>query len=140
MVKGSELAPASAQILADLLPKYLDPEAYAFVNGAVPETTHLLDLRWDHILFTGSGKTGRIVATAASKHVTPVTLELGGKSPVVIDGDFDLEVAARRVLYGKLQNSGQASSSRCLLNLILLGRRIVVVRLSGSRICPSRQA
>ncbi|KAI0944972.1 hypothetical protein AcV7_001631 [Taiwanofungus camphoratus] len=107
VVKGSELAPASAQILADLLPKYLDPEAYAFVNGAVPETTHLLDLRWDHILFTGSGKTGRIVATAASKHVTPVTLELGGKSPVVIDGDFDLEVAARRVLYGKLQNSGQ---------------------------------
>ncbi|KZT06718.1 aldehyde dehydrogenase [Laetiporus sulphureus 93-53] len=107
VVKGSELAPTVAQLLADLFPQYLDPNAYVFVNGAIPETTHLLSSRWDHILFTGSGKTGRIVAAAAAKYATPVTLELGGKSPVVIAEDADLELAAKRVLWGKLQNSGQ---------------------------------
>ncbi|KAI0938459.1 hypothetical protein AcV5_000136 [Taiwanofungus camphoratus] len=67
----------------------------------------LIFLRWDHILFSGGVKTGRIVATAASKHVIPITLEPRGKSPVVIDSDVDLKLAARRILYGKLQNSGQ---------------------------------
>ena len=93
--------------MADLIAQYLDRDAYAVVNGAIPETTHLLDLRWDHILFTGSGRTGRIVSAAAAKHMTPVTLELGGKSPVVIAEDADLDLAAKRVLHGKGQNSGQ---------------------------------
>ncbi|KAL6301465.1 Aldehyde/histidinol dehydrogenase [Sparassis latifolia] len=107
VVKAPELVPSVAALLAELFPKYLDPEGYQVVNGAIPETTHVLDLRWDHILFTGSEKTGRIVSYAAAKYVTPITLELGGKSPVVIDPDFDMELAAKRVLYGKLQNSGQ---------------------------------
>ncbi|KAI0727449.1 Aldehyde/histidinol dehydrogenase [Fomitopsis betulina] len=107
VLKPSELAPASARIMEELCTKYLDPAAYTFVNGGIPETTHLLELRWDHLAFTGSGKTGRIVSAAAARHATPVTLELGGKSPVVIADDADLDLAAKRVLYGKAQNCGQ---------------------------------
>ncbi|TFY52928.1 hypothetical protein EVJ58_g9736 [Rhodofomes roseus] len=107
VVKPSELAPASSKLMEELCARYLDPDSYSILNGAVPETTHLLELRWDHILFTGSGRTGRIVAASAAKHATPVTLELGGKSPVVIADDADLDLAAKRVLHGKGQNSGQ---------------------------------
>lgn len=107
VVKASELAPNIARVIAELIPKYLDPNAYAIVNGAIAETTHVLELRWNHILFTGSEKTGRIVSLAAAKYVTPVTLELGGKSPVVIDPESDVELAAKRVLWGKSQNGGQ---------------------------------
>ena len=77
------------------------------VNGGARETTALLDLRWDHILYTGSVTVGRIVAAAAAKYVTPMTLELGGKSPVVVDAGYDLDLAAKRILFGKAQNSGQ---------------------------------
>ncbi|KAJ7889922.1 Aldehyde/histidinol dehydrogenase [Mycena olivaceomarginata] len=108
IVKPSEFNPACAQLLADLFPKYLDASAYRIVNGAVPETTALLDLKWDHIFFTGSGRIGRVVAAAAAKNVTPVSLELGGKSPVFIDADnTDVELAAKRILWGKQQNAGQ---------------------------------
>ncbi|KAI0674632.1 aldehyde dehydrogenase [Trametes maxima] len=109
VLKPSELAPAFTQLLADLLPQYLDTAAYAVVKGAVPETTHVLSLRWAHILYTGNSTVGRIVASAAAKHLTPVTLELGGKSAVVIADDpcLDLDVAARRILHGKTQNAGQ---------------------------------
>ncbi|CDO71161.1 hypothetical protein BN946_scf184845.g31 [Trametes cinnabarina] len=107
VLKPSELVPTFTQLLADLFPRYLDPDAYAVVKGGVPETTHALDLRWDHIFYTGNSRVGRIVATAAGKHLTPVTLELGGKSPAVIADDCDFDIAARRVLYGKIQNAGQ---------------------------------
>ncbi|KAF7326639.1 Aldehyde dehydrogenase [Mycena venus] len=108
IVKPSEFNPACAQLLADLFPKYLDTAAYRIANGAAAETTALLDLKWDHIFFTGSGRVGRIVATAAAKNVTPITLELGSKSPVFIDaGNTDIELAAKRILWGKQQNAGQ---------------------------------
>lgn len=107
VVKPSELSSAVSGLLADLFPRYLDPVAYVLVQGAVPETTRLLEFRWGHIMYTGSGRVGRIVAAAAAKHVTPVTLELGGKSPVIIAPDCDVELAAKRVLFGKVQNSGQ---------------------------------
>ncbi|GJE86460.1 aldehyde dehydrogenase family protein [Phanerochaete sordida] len=107
VLKPSECTPHVAALIAELIPRYLDPAAYAVVNGAVDETKTLLDLQWAHIFFTGSTRIGRIVATAAAKHVTPVTLELGGKSPVIIAPDYDLELAAKRVLYGKVQNVGQ---------------------------------
>lgn len=110
VVKPSELSPTVSTLLADLFPKYLDTDAYAIVNGAVPETERLLEFKWDHIFFTGSARVGRIIAVAAAKQLTPVTLELGGKSPVFIDANnTDLEIAARRVLWGKIQNAGQAS-------------------------------
>lgn len=107
VAKPSELAPASAAALARLLPSYLDDDAVAVVEGGVPETTALLECRFDHIFFTGSTQVGRIVMTAAARHLTPVTLELGGKSPTIVAADADLEVAARRIAWAKFMNAGQ---------------------------------
>jgi len=81
------------------------------VNGAVPETTKLLELKWDHIMYTGSGRIAHIVSAAAAKHLTPLTLELGGKSPVFIDPNTDLALAARRISWGKFMNSGQSCTA-----------------------------
>ncbi|WP_326617320.1 aldehyde dehydrogenase family protein [Streptomyces decoyicus] len=107
VVKPSELAPATSAAMARLLPRYLDGDAVAVVEGAVPETTALLAERFDHIFYTGNGTVGRIVMTAAARHLTPVTLELGGKSPVVLDPGTDLAAAARRIVTGKFLNAGQ---------------------------------
>ncbi|KAJ6598007.1 Aldehyde/histidinol dehydrogenase [Mycena sp. CBHHK59/15] len=108
IVKPSELNPACAQLLAELFPKYLDAAVYRIINGAASETTSLLELKWHHIFFTGSGRVGRIVAAAAVKNVTPLTLELGSKSPVFIDANnTDINLAAKRILWGKQQNAGQ---------------------------------
>ena len=71
------------------------------------ETTALLAERFDHIFYTGNGRVGRVVMAAAAKHLTPVTLELGGKSPCIVDAECDLEVAARRIAWGKFVNCGQ---------------------------------
>lgn len=78
VAKPSELAPATSAAIARLIPQYLDPSAVQIVEGAVPETTALLEQRFDHILYTGNGTVGRIVMRAAAEHLTPVTLELGG--------------------------------------------------------------
>ncbi len=106
-VKPSEVSPASSALLARLLPEYLDADAVAVVEGGVAETTDLLEQRWDHILYTGGPTVGRIVAAAAAKHLTPVTLELGGKTPTIIHKDANLKQAARRVAFAKFCNSGQ---------------------------------
>ncbi|MGW6009464.1 aldehyde dehydrogenase family protein [Streptomyces sp. NPDC055210] len=107
VVKPSEMAPATSAELARLLPRYLDTEAVAVVEGGVPETTALLAERFDHIFYTGNGTVGRIVMTAAAKHLTPVTLELGGKSPAFVDRGADLTVVAERLARGKFLNAGQ---------------------------------
>ncbi|KAK0570151.1 hypothetical protein OC861_000293 [Tilletia horrida] len=107
VLKPSELAAHTAQLLADLWPKYLDPETSRVINGAVPETTALLDQRWEHIFYTGSGLVGRIIAEKAAKSLSPVTLELGGKSAVYVDESSDLSSAASRLLWGKTLNCGQ---------------------------------
>src|SRR3954471_3692828 len=95
--KPSEVSAATSRAIARLLPQYLDPRAYAVVEGGVPETTALLEERWDHVFYTGNGTVGRIVATAAAKHLTPVTLELGGKSPVIVERTADVGLAASRI-------------------------------------------
>jgi aldehyde dehydrogenase (NAD+) len=105
--KPSELAPATSALMARLVPRYLDEGAVAIVEGGPEETTGLLAERWDHIFYTGNGRVGRIVLEAAARHLTPVTLELGGKSPVIVDRDADLDVAARRIAWGKFLNAGQ---------------------------------
>ncbi|HVT77211.1 MAG TPA: aldehyde dehydrogenase family protein [Acidimicrobiales bacterium] len=105
--KPSELAPACSAALARLAPQYLDPSAIALVEGGIPESESLLRERWDTIFYTGNGHVGRIVARAAAEHLTPVTLELGGKSPVIVDRDADLKVAANRIVWGKFLNAGQ---------------------------------
>ena len=107
VVKPSELAPATSVFLARSLPEYLDTDAVAVVEGGIPETTALLAERFDHIFYTGNGTVGRIVMTAAAQHLTPVTLELGGKSPAFVDRDADLSVVADRLAGGKFLNAGQ---------------------------------
>ncbi|MBE4734002.1 MULTISPECIES: aldehyde dehydrogenase family protein [Streptomyces] len=107
VAKPSELAPATSAALAELLPAYLDADAVAVVEGGVPETTALLAERFDHVFYTGNGTVGRIVMRAAAEHLTPVTLELGGKSPVFVDRGTDLDVVADRLARGKFLNAGQ---------------------------------
>lgn len=108
LLKPSEIAPSSSALMTELVPKYLDPRAVRIVEGAVDETTELLKLKFDHIIYTGGAAVGKIVMRAAAEHLTPVTLELGGKSPCVIDRGADLKHAARRLVWGKCINSGQS--------------------------------
>ncbi|MEO5874531.1 MAG: aldehyde dehydrogenase family protein, partial [Streptosporangiaceae bacterium] len=107
VVKPSELAPATSAAIARLLPEHLDSEAVEVVEGAVQETTALLAQHFDHIFYTGNGTVGRIVMAAAAKNLTPVALELGGKSPVIVEPGTDLAGAARRIVWGKYLNAGQ---------------------------------
>ena len=107
VIKPSELAPATSEVIARRVPEYLDNDCVKIIEGAVPETTALLELPWDHILYTGGGNVGRIVMTAAAKHLTPITLELGGKSPCVVMPDANLLTTARRIAWGKFTNAGQ---------------------------------
>jgi aldehyde dehydrogenase (NAD+) len=107
VIKPSEVSANTSALLASLVPQYLDQDCIRLVEGGIPETTDLLEQKWNKIFYTGNGMVGRIVMTAAAKHLTPVTLELGGKSPVIIDEDVDMAVAARRIVWGKYSNAGQ---------------------------------
>lgn len=107
ILKPSEHAPASSAAMARLLPRYLDAEAVTVVEGEAAATQALIDARVDHVFFTGGTEIGRKVMEAAARHLTPVTLELGGKSPAIVTRDADIEVSARRIAFGKLLNSGQ---------------------------------
>ena len=107
LVKPSELCSHSAALIAKLYPQYLDPDAVAIVQGGPEETQALLGNKFDHIIYTGGGAVARIVMTAAAKHLTPVTLELGGKSPAIVDTSADIPTTARRLVWGKFQCAGQ---------------------------------
>jgi aldehyde dehydrogenase (NAD+) len=120
-VKPSELAPETSTALANLLPSYVDEQAVAVVEGG-PETAEgLLQQRWDHIFFTGGGQVGRLVMTAAARHLTPVTLELGGKNPAIVDHSVDIRVVARRIVWGKFLNAGQTCVAP---DFVLVDRRV----------------
>ena len=107
VIKPSEIAPHTSALIAKWIPKYMDTRAVRVFEGGVPETTALLREKWDHIFYTGNGNVGRIVMKAAAEHLTPVTLELGGKSPTIVDETADLDTAAKRIVYGKFFNAGQ---------------------------------
>ena len=107
VLKPSEHTPAVSAALAKLMPQYLDSDAFAVVEGAAAETQEILDQALDHCFFTGGPEIAKHVMAAAAKHLTPVTLELGGRSPVIVAADADVTVAARRVAYAKSLNSGQ---------------------------------
>uniref|UniRef100_A0A3Q0RID9 Aldehyde dehydrogenase 3 family, member A1 n=1 Tax=Amphilophus citrinellus TaxID=61819 RepID=A0A3Q0RID9_AMPCI len=107
VVKPSELSECSSLLLRALLPRYLDKDLYPVVTGGAPETQELLRLRFDHVFYTGSSTVGKVVMEAAAHHLTPVTLELGGKSPCYIDKNCDIRVACRRITWGKFVNCGQ---------------------------------
>ena len=105
--KPSEISSATSAALAQLLPRYVDDTAIAIVEGDAVVATELLEQRFDHIFYTGSTEVGRLVYQAAARHLTPVTLELGGKSPVIIDDSANIDIAARRIAWGKWLNAGQ---------------------------------
>jgi aldehyde dehydrogenase (NAD+) len=107
VLKPSEITAHTSGVLARLVRSHLDPECIALFEGGVPETQAILAERFDHVFYTGNGAVAREVMAAAARHLTPVTLELGGKSPCIIDRDADLEVAARRIAWGKFMNAGQ---------------------------------
>ncbi len=106
VIKPSEIAAACSTALAHLIPKYLDPKAFAVVEGAVPETTALLEQKWDLIFFTGSPQVGKIIHQAAAKNLTPAVLELGGKNPTIVHSSANIRSAARRIAYSRFINSG----------------------------------
>ncbi|MBV8802804.1 MAG: aldehyde dehydrogenase family protein, partial [Gammaproteobacteria bacterium] len=107
VLKPSELAEHTSQLLTSKLPKYLDYRYFRVVQGGVPETTELLKQKFNHIFFTGSAKVGDIVKEAALKSGATYTLELGGKSPCIVDRNVDLQYAAKNILWGKFSNAGQ---------------------------------
>jgi aldehyde dehydrogenase (NAD+) len=107
VIKPSEIAPATSALLARLIPEYLDSQAISVVEGDAAITQELLAQGFDHALFTGGTEVGRKIMAAAAPTLTPVTLELGGKSPAIVAPDADIDVTARRLAFTKLNNSGQ---------------------------------
>jgi aldehyde dehydrogenase (NAD+) len=126
VVKPSELAPATSALLAELIPLYLDRVAVRVIEGDGQTTRDLLAQGFDHALFTGGTAIGKKIMAAAAPTLTPVTLELGGKSPVIVAADADLDVAARRIAWVKLMNSGQT----CIAPDYVLAERSIAKELS----------
>ncbi|MCU0571587.1 MAG: aldehyde dehydrogenase [Syntrophobacteraceae bacterium] len=108
IVKPSELSSNASHAMAELINEAMDPAVIRVVEGGAPETTQLLDERFDKVFFTGSTSVGRIVYQAAARHLTPVTLELGGQNPAIVLQDCALPMAARRITWGKFLNAGQS--------------------------------
>ncbi len=126
VIKPSELAPATSAVMARLVPKYLDSQAIRVVEGDASTTQDLMSQGFDHALFTGGTEIGRKIMAAAAPTLTPVTLELGGKSPVVVTESADLDVAARRIGWIKLLNSGQT----CIAPDYILADRKIAAELT----------
>lgn len=130
VAKPSELTPTVSRTLARLADRHLDREAVQVVEGGVETSTALLAERFDHIFFTGSGRVGRIVMEAAAANLTPVTLELGGKSPVIVDGSADIETAAHRIAWGKGYNAGQTcvAADHVLVHRAVADQLVALIR------------
>ena len=108
VIKPSEISANVELTLKRLVHEYMDTDCFAVVHGDVPVSASLLELRWDKIFFTGSTRVGKIVMAAAAKHLTPVSLELGGKSPTYIDESVtDVKLVTERIIWGKMMNTGQ---------------------------------
>jgi beta-apo-4'-carotenal oxygenase len=122
ILKPSELSPATAMVLKKIIEEYLDPNAYAVVNGAIPETNALLEEKWDKIFYTGGAAVGTIIAKKAAETLTPVCLELGGRNPAIVTKNADARLAARRMLWGKVLNAGQVCISQ---NYIMVEKEIL---------------
>ncbi|HXH76423.1 MAG TPA: aldehyde dehydrogenase [Bacteriovoracaceae bacterium] len=107
VLKPSEMAPKTAEILEKIIKQVFKPDEVRVVQGALPETQILLQQKWDYLFFTGSTAVGKVMMKAAAEHLTPVTLELGGKSPCLIEETANLDIAAKRCAWGKFVNAGQ---------------------------------
>ncbi|KAF2119445.1 Aldehyde/histidinol dehydrogenase [Lophiotrema nucula] len=112
VLKPSESSPNAAAVMQKIIAESLDPSCYTVINGAIPETTALLDQKWDKIFYTGSANVGTIIAKKAAETLTPVTLELGGRNPAIITKHADPRLAARRLLWAKTLNAGQVCVSQ----------------------------
>mmetsp|Transcript_38961 Transcript_38961/g.63703 ORF Transcript_38961/g.63703 Transcript_38961/m.63703 type:complete len:506 (-) Transcript_38961:89-1606(-) len=131
IIKPSEVCSHTSQLMARLVPRYLDENAFAVVLGGVDETTLLLRNKFDLIFFTGGCNVGKIVAKAAAEHLTPCVLELGGKNPVIVDDDCDFEMAAKRIVWGRwCLNAGQ---------ICLAPEYVIVNRKSQARLLAALQ-
>ncbi|MBV6621877.1 MAG: aldehyde dehydrogenase [Rivularia sp. (in: Bacteria)] len=108
ILKPSEIACHTSNLIAEIFNQYFDKSYLTVIEGGVETSEQLLAEKFDRIFFTGGTAVGKIIMEAAAKHLTPVTLELGGKSPCIVDTDIDLKVAARRITWGKFLNAGQA--------------------------------
>jgi len=107
IIKPSELCPATAALVASLVPQYFQPEVVSVVSGGIPVTTALMEQQWDLVFFTGSDRVGKIIAGAAAKTLSPVVLELGGKSPLVVDEACpEMSAMCDRIVWGKTVNCG----------------------------------
>ena len=129
VLKPSEHAPATSAVLARWIPEYLAGAAEV-VEGGIPETTALLAERFDHIFFTGGEAAAKVVMRAAAEHLTPVTLELGGKSPAYVDASTDLATAAKRIAWGRFMNAGQT----CVAPDYVLARKEILEPLQAELI------
>jgi aldehyde dehydrogenase (NAD+) len=107
IIKPSEISAHTSRVIAEIIGKYFDPAYITVVEGSVETSQQLLAEKFDHIFFTGGTAVGKIIMEAAAKHLTPVTLELGGKSPCIVDSDINLETTAKRITWGKFINAGQ---------------------------------
>lgn len=135
VIKPSELAPATSALLARLLPQYVDPLTVRVVEGDATVTQELLAAGFDHALFTGGTEVGKKIMAAAAPTLTPVTLELGGKSPVIVAPDADIDVTARRIAWVKLLNAGQT----CIAPDYVLADQRIVDELVGKIVANFRE-
>ena len=138
ILKPSELTVHSSGIMAKLINASFPGELFHVVEGGVPVTTALLKMKFDKIFFTGSTRVGKIVMKAAAEHLTPVTLELGGKNPVIVMPDCDLEMTARRLVWGKFHNNGQACvvPDHIYVHEEIMDRLIAAVKQQIERLYP----
>ena len=121
LLKPSELSPATSRLIADLIKQSFELEYIAVVEGGIEVSQAVLEEKFDHIFFTGSTAIGKLVMQAAAQHLTPVTLELGGKSPCIVDAEIQVDYAAKRIAWGKFVNAGQT----CIApDYLLVDRRI----------------
>jgi acyl-CoA reductase-like NAD-dependent aldehyde dehydrogenase len=144
VLKPSEVSEHSSRFLAATLPRYLDPRAVSFVLGGVAETSVLLKERFDHIIFTGSPAVGKIFMRAAAEHLTPCTLELGGKNPVIVDSSANLDLAAKSIIWGRCLNTGQQCLSpeyvlvdKKVESALLEKMKVAIVSFYGSNVSES---
>jgi coniferyl-aldehyde dehydrogenase len=142
VVKPSELAPASAELMRSLIADLFPREYVSVINGGPDVAASLTQLPLDHLLFTGSTRVGKLVMRAASEHLVPVTLELGGKSPAIVHDSYPLDTAAMRILAGKLYNAGQTcvAPDYVLLPRGRTGEFVSIARRAVARMYPSLAA
>jgi len=121
LIKPSELSPATSALMARMIAELFDPDYLAVFQGDAEATQQILAEKFDYIFYTGSTAVGRIIMTAAARHLTPVTLELGGKSPCIVDQDVRLDYGIKRIAWGKFLNAGQT----CIApDYVLIHRKI----------------